>query len=262
MPHRDLEGSVVVITGAAGGLGAGMAHRFAGRGATPVLLDVDGEGLSRIGYEGLVCDLTDETSVIETFGSIVDRFGHIDVLVNNAGIAHRSAFAETDLGVLRKVMEVNYFGAVAATKAALPSILERQGAIVAISSVAGFAPLLGRTGYSASKHAMNGLFESLRAELAGTGVDVLIVAPSFVDTPLRFRTLGGDGSITTHPQSRVGRMITADHAAEIVVRSVEYRRSFVALGVVARASWILNRLSPRLYERIMARGLASELEQN
>jgi short-subunit dehydrogenase len=164
--------------------------------------------------------------------------------------------------VLRKVMEVNYFGAVAATKAALPSILERQGAIVAISSVAGFAPLLGRTGYSASKHAMNGLFESLRAELAGTGVDVLIVAPSFVDTPLRFRTLGGDGSITTHPQSRVGRMITADHAAEIVVRSVEYRRSFVALGVVARASWILNRLSPRLYERIMARGLASELEQN
>jgi short-subunit dehydrogenase len=262
MQRRDLSGAVVVVTGAAGGLGSAMATTFAGREAQPVLLDIDAEGLSKGEHPSFVCDLTDHASVTVVFSQIIQRFGGIDVLINNAGLTHRSAFADTDTSVLRRVMDVNYFGAVNATKAALPSVIERQGAIVAISSVAGFTPLLGRTGYAASKHALQGLLGSLRAELSGTGVDITIVAPSFVDTPFRFRTLDADGSITTHPQSRVGRMMSADHVAEVVVRAVERRRAFVTVGAVGTASWILNRISPRLYERIMARSLASELERD
>lgn len=261
MPRRDLNRAVVVITGAAGGLGSAMVTAFARRGATPVPLDIDAEGLSRTGHHGYVCDLTDPTTVTAVIAEIIDVFGGIDVLVNNAGLTHRSAFADTDPAVLRRVMDVNYFGAVHATKAALPSIVERRGTIVGISSVAGFAPLLGRTGYAASKHALQGFLESLRAEVSPTGVDVVVVAPSFIDTPFRFRTLDADGSITTHPQSRVGRMMTAKHVAEVVVRAVERRRAFVTIGLVGTASWIFNRVSPRLYERIMTRSLASELDR-
>jgi len=261
MQGRSLSDAVVVVTGAAGGLGSSMVSAFAERGATPVAIDIDAENLSHLTCPGFECDLTDPTSVASTFERILERFGHIDVLVNNAGLTHRSAFGDTDPDVLRRVMDVNYFGAVLATKAALPSIVERRGAIVAISSVAGFAPLLGRTGYSASKHALQGFLGSLRAELAGSGVDVSIVAPTFVDTPFRFRTLGGDGLITNHPQSRVGRMMSPRHVAETVVRAVERRRRFVTIGAVGTASWILNRISPRLYEWIMAKGLASELER-
>jgi len=261
MSRRDVKGAVVVITGGAGGLGSAMSRAFADHGAHPVLLDIDAEGLSGSIHPGFVCDLTDGPSVTSAFSEIIDRFGGIDVLVNNAGLTHRSAFANTDPDVLRKVMDINYFGTVNATKAALRSIVERRGAIVGISSVAGFAPLLGRTGYAASKHALQGFLGTLRAELSGTGVDVTIVAPSFVDTPFRFRTLDADGSITTHPQSRVGRMMTADHVADAVVRAVQRRRRFVTIGIVGTASWILNRVSPRLYERIMTRSLASELER-
>lgn len=261
MPDRDLTDAVVVITGAAGGLGSAMATAFATHGSTPVAIDIDAQGLAILDCPGFECDLTDPASVSSTFERILGRFGRVDVLVNNAGLTHRSAFVDTDPDVFRRVMEVNYFGTVLATKAALPSIMEQHGAIVSISSVAGFAPLLGRTGYSASKHALQGFLGSLRAELVGSGVDVTIVAPTFVDTPFRFHTLGGDGSITDHPQSRVGRMMRPDRVAEAVVRAVERRRRFVTVGTIGTASWILNRLSPRLYEWLMARGLASELER-
>lgn len=265
MARRDLAGAIVVITGAAGGLGSAMAQAFAARGCRLALLDVDEAGLDTVARtvdgEALtgVCDLTDPGSVAAAFETIEDRLGGVDMLINNAGLTHRSAFADTDPVVLRRVMDVNYFGTVYATKAALPSIIDRRGAVVAISSVAGFAPLLGRTGYAASKHAIHGLLESLAAEQPD--VDVTIVAPSFVDTPFRHRTLDGDGSITRHPQSRVGKMLSPNEVAAAVVDAVERRRRFVVLGTVGKLSWILNRLAPGLYLRIMARSLRSELDR-
>ncbi len=266
MAGRDLSDAVVVITGAAGGLGTAMARRFAGAGARLVLLDVDGAGLDALGAQlpaavTAVCDLTDFAQVEAAIAQVVTSLGGVDVLINNAGLTHRSAFADTDLSVLRSVMEVNYFGAVHATKAALASIVERQGAIVAISSVAGFAPLLGRSGYVASKHALGGFLETLRAELRGTGVDVTIVAPTFVDTAFRFRTLDGDGSITDHPQSRVGSMLSPEQVADAVLRAVERRRRFVVLGGVGKLTRFLVRVAPALYERLMARSLRSELDR-
>lgn len=266
MAKRDLTGAVVVVTGGAGGLGTAIARRFARDEATIVLLDVDAERLSAAtdaisGAHSAVCDLTDPVAGEQAIAGVVERFGGVDVLVNNAGMTHRSPFAETDPAVIRKVMEVNYLGSVNITKAALPSLIDRKGAIAVISSVAGFAPVLGRTGYAGSKHALHGLFDTLRAELRLFGVDVTIVAPTFVDTNMQDRALGGDGSVTEHPQSRVGKQITPDGVANRVYRGIERRKRSVVIGSVGHLARAMTAVVPGLYERMMARSLRSELDR-
>ena len=266
MSERSLEGRSVVITGGGGGLGGALGRAFAERGSAVALLDIDIDSASAVarGVDGacaVACDVTDQDECRHALERVSDMIGAPDVLVLNAGLTHRSAFVDTEVDVVRRVMEVNFFGAVNLAKQALPDLVERGGAIVVVSSVAGLAPLIGRTGYSASKHALHGVFGSLRAEMRGTGVDVTIVAPSFIDTPFRHRTLDGDGSITRHPQSRVGQMLTADEAADAIVRAVERRQRLVVLGTVGKVSRYLAALWPAAYERMMARSLRSELDR-
>ncbi len=193
--------------------------------------------------------------------TVTERIGPVDILVNNAGLAHRSAFVETDLAVIHRVMDINFWGAVNCTKVALPTLLERRGTIAVISSTAGYAPLLGRTGYAASKHALHGFFATLRTEVAPDYVDVLIAAPSFIDTNLRKHTIGGNGEITDHPQSRVGKMASPEDVAERIVWALERRRQNIIIGKVGRVTRYLNALAPSVYERMMARSLRSELDR-
>lgn len=268
MAKRNLEGKHVVITGGGGGLGAALGREFAFSGANVSLLDVDygaavtaTDRVERNTAIAVECDVTDRESVRTALASATDQLGPADIVVNNAGLSHRSAFAKTDLEVLHRIMDINFWGAVNCTKAALPSIIERRGAIVVVSSIAGFAPLLGRTGYAASKHALHGMFASLRTEVRAGGVDVLIAAPSFIDTPLLHHSLGGDGEITSHPQSRVGRMMSPGDAAERIVWAVEKRRQNLVLGGVGRITKYVYAISPSLYERAMARSLRSEFER-
>lgn len=271
MPTRDwARGKVVVVTGGAGGLGAAFGRRFAAAGARVAALDLGRANPQGLAQElagrggeslGLACDVTEPGQCQATVGEIVRRWGGIDVLINNAGITHRSAFAQTSGEVHRRVMEVNYFGSLNCTQAALPHLIARRGLIVVISSVAGFAPLLGRTGYAASKHALHGLFGSLRGELAPLGVGVSIVCPSFVDTAITHSALDGDGQITRHPQSKVGKSATPEEVAGAVFRAAGARRALTVLSPVGRLSWWLTRLAPRLYEKIMTRSLRSELER-
>lgn len=251
-------------------MGAAYARRFASEGARLGLLDVDIEAartvateLERLGVDSLpvACDVTDEGACRAALGAVSDRFGGVDVLINNAGISHRSAFATTDVAVLRRVMDVNFFGSVHCTKAALPSLLQRQGLIVAVSSIAGFAPLYGRTGYAASKHACEGLFASLRAELRGTGVDVMIVCPGFTATGIATAALDGDGRVTRHPQSTVGKQATPESVAEAVVRGAMRGKRRLVLTAVGKTTLVLTRFAPSLYEALMARSLRSELQR-
>jgi NAD(P)-dependent dehydrogenase (short-subunit alcohol dehydrogenase family) len=267
---RELAGQVVVISGAAGGLGAAFARRFAAAGARVALLDLDGEAVEKLAAEleadagrsmGLAVDVTDRRACDAAIAVVLEALGPVDVLINNAGITHRSAFSETDPDVLRRVMEVNYFGAVTLTKSALPVLIARRGRIVVISSVAGFAPVLGRTGYAASKHALHGLFGSLRAELAPAGVGVSIVCPGFTNTGISTAALGGDGSITHHPQSTTGRISTPEEVAEAVFRATVHGKNLTVLSKVGKLSWLMSRAVPNLYEKMMAKKLASELER-
>jgi len=145
-------------------------------------------------------DVADDADCVRAVGDCIARYGRLDVLVANAGISHRSAFASTDAAVIRRVMEVNFFGAVNCTRAALPHLRSVRGAIVAVSSVAGYSPLVARTGYAASKHALHGFYDSLRAELAEDGVDVTLVCPSFVATGIGRNALGGDGREALVPE--------------------------------------------------------------
>lgn len=257
----DLAGAVVVITGGAGGIGRALGAAFRAQGARVAALDLAG-ALGGTGAELEVdCDVTDPESCVRAIGRVIDALGGIDVLVNNAGISHRSAFASTDPAVLRKVMDVNFFGSVSVTRAALESLIARRGRIVAVSSVAGFAPLVGRTGYAASKHALHGFFDSLRAELVGTGVSVTIACPYFVDTGLRTHALDGDGRSGSKPPPSMSKPLTPEEVADDIVRACRSRRRMVVSGRVGRASLWISRLAPRAYEALMRRSQRGEAAQ-
>lgn len=247
-----------------------MAAAFGAAGARLALLDIDevsvierADQLRADGTtaKGVVCDITDLADCDRAFQEVRTDLGPIDVLINNAGLTHRSAFADTDLEVYRRVMEVNYFGALHCTKAALEDLIAQRGLIVTMSSIAGIAPLLGRTGYSGSKHALHGLFGSLRSELAPTGVGVLLVCPGFTATDFRFRALGADGRVTKHPQSSVGRMATPEQVAAAVVAAARRNREVLVLSAAGKATRWLMAFSPRLYGRLMTRSLRSELHR-
>ncbi len=270
MKNRTFKDKVVVVTGAGSGIGAAVSRRFGEAGARLGMLDMDtaavkaqAESLRGQGVEALAlrCDVAGEDQSTAAIRQILDHYGGIDVLVNNAGITQRSAFADTRMHVYRKVMDVNFFGALHCTAAAMPSLLQRRGVVIVIESLAGVAPLLGRTGYCASKHALHGFFTSLRAEIRKTGVHIMLVCPGFVATNLQRRALGGDGQVTDHPQSMVGKPTTAGQVADAIYRGALKRKPMLVLTPVGKLSYWINRFAPLLYERIMARQLSHELRR-
>lgn len=173
----------------------------------------------------------------------------------------RSGFADTEIEVFRKVMEVNYFGSLHCTKAALPRLLRSKGQIIVVSSIAGFSPLFGRSGYLASKHALHGLFDSLRSELLQTGVSVLVACPGFIDTEFANRALDGDGSRTPHPRSTLGQQATPRQVAGAILRAASRDQEMLVLSRVGHLTRLLTRVAPGTYQRLMARSLRKELER-
>ena len=268
MTVRPFQGSVVVVTGAAGGLGGALCRQFASAGAQIAALDRDGAGARVLADEltatgatclALACDVTDSSSCDAAIAVIPARFHRIDVLINNAGISHRSAFVDTAPDVIRRVMAVNFFGAVHATHAALPALLASRGLIITISSVAGFAPLIGRTGYAASKHALHGFFDSLRTEVEDAGVGVLLVCPSFIATGIDSAALGADGHPLNAARQTVGGLTSPDEVATAVLHAAVQRRKLLLFSTTARAAWWLTRLWPARYAAIMKQRLRGEV---
>ncbi|MCS7505141.1 SDR family oxidoreductase [Pseudomonas aeruginosa] len=253
---------VVLVSGGCSGIGRALPLRFARAGARLAILDLDQAALDslvqhlrdHLGGEalGLRCDVADADAVERAVALAVERFGGIDVLVNNAGITHRGTFAETGLGVFRKVMAVNFFGAVHCTRAALPSLLERRGQIVVLGSLTGFAPLLYRSAYNASKHALHGLFDTLRMELEGTGVSVTLACPGFTATDLRKNALVGDGSVTRQPVQVLGSQVASPvEVAEAIFQGAARRRRLLVLSNVNWRARLLARFFPRLFEKLL-----------
>jgi NAD(P)-dependent dehydrogenase (short-subunit alcohol dehydrogenase family) len=266
---RPFENKLAVVTGAASGIGAAVCRRFAQAGAKIALLDRDEKELAARAAEieaggaealPLPMDVTDEASCAQAMAEAVQRFGGIDVLVNCAGTTLRAPFAECTTAVLRKVMEVNFFGYVHCTRAVLPSLRARKGSIVAVSSIAGFAPVLGRTGYCASKHALHGLFNTLRAELKPEGVHVMIVCPGFTRTNLQTHALGGDGGAAREPRTQCGREASPESVAEALFDGVVKRKRWLVLTGVGKLSRWLVALCPALYDRLMIRNLKKSKE--
>jgi len=259
-----------VVTGAAGGLGRALCRQLAKAGARVSALDLDEARLQALSssdesnrIHGRRLDITDAAACEQGFLRLRAEHGPVDLLINNAGITHFSRVADVTLDTISQVMAVNFTGAVACTKAALPDLLARRGQVVVLSSVAGFAPLYGRCAYSASKHALHGFFETLRSEVAEHGVNVLIVCPSFVDSQRDHPEAASPYAGTSRPGSAratVGEVISPESAAGQILVAIHERRDQLLVGRVAKQSYWARRLYPRLYDTIMRRRARNELD--
>ena len=199
---KTLANKVIVITGASSGIGEAMAKVYAAQGAKVVLgarnvqkLQFLAGDIRARGGQAAYCgvDVTKPEECRELIETAVREFGGIDVLICNAGISMRAIFDDVDLGVLHRLMDVNFWGTVNCCKFALPYLQASKGSVVGISSVAGLHGLPGRTGYSASKYAMTGFLETLRIENLKKGLHVMIACPGFTASNVRFSALTADG---------------------------------------------------------------------
>lgn len=239
----DRLAGTVLITGAAGGIGSEVAEILERRGCRVVAADLRADGPGR---EPIALDVTDDDAVAATVGEI----GPLDGLVLAHGLTSLGPAIGTTVDAARTVIEVNLMGAISVATAALPGLVGRRGRIAVMSSVAGFAPLVHRTAYSASKHGLHGWFESLDAEQPE--VSVTMVAPSFTATGIEDRAVhraeGGAGDWST-----TGEILEAVEVAEAVVRGMDERSPLVLPSKTSRRAHRLHRLAPRTYRRLMRR---------
>lgn len=257
----------VVITGAASGLGWALARCFHDRGDHVWLLDRDADLLQQRAatllpqerVSSAVVDLTDAEALASVIVRVKQAAPGIDVLINNAGITHRSPAIHTRPSVIRKVMEVDYLAVVELTLGLYPHVEAAKGCIVNISSMAGWMPVLGRAGYCAAKSALHQFFETFRAEVQDRGVRVLMVYPGFLDTPIEQNALGGDGGKATHSRSTTGQVRSADWMARQVLEGVARGRRRIFPDRFTAFAALLYRVAPDLYLRLMRRRFASEL---
>ena len=250
----------VVITGGGGGLGQALARGLQARGWFTALLDLPG-GFGALtatpGQSLHPCDVTDPAQVAATVAALRAARPSLDLAVYNAGVTLIAPFAQMDPAAHRRAFEINYWGAVHLAAALLPDLRAARGTHLAVTSVAGFAPLKHRTAYAASKHAMTGFFTSLRGEEAAFGVRVALAAPSFVATnPGAGYGADGIGRPGAAPDG-IDAM-TPDQAAAVILRGLDRRRDFIPVGRVAGLAWWVNRLAPGVYERQMLARIARE----
>jgi NAD(P)-dependent dehydrogenase (short-subunit alcohol dehydrogenase family) len=230
-PLRD---KVVLITGGSSGIGRAAALRLAEYGAHVVVAARREQALKEtaaqaaaVGGEALAvtADVTDPAQCRRAVEAAVERFGQLDVLLCSAGVSMRAYFAGSDLAAMEQVMRVNFFGTLYATYYALPHIKRTRGSLVAISSLTGKRGIPSYAVYGASKFAVQGLYQSLRLELARDGVHVGVVSPGFVDTPLREQVLGPDGRPWPTPPPPPFRIWPVEKCVRRIIRLIVKRRA-------------------------------------
>jgi short-subunit dehydrogenase len=254
-PARSLKGKLVLVTGAASGIGEATALAFAEQGATVALVDIDATGLARVaaaiasrgGREAptYVTDMADAEQVATLAARVSREHGLVDVLVNNAGVAVVAPFAETRPEDLEWILGVNVWGALRLTRAWLPGMIARgSGHVVVVASLAGLVGAPGMVAYSTTKFALVGFAESLRLELDGTGVGVTAVCPGYVRTNLsRATRYGNEGFRRFLDDAPSWYGMSKEHVAAAIVDAVIRRRALVVLGP-EKVGWWLKRLAP------------------
>ena len=257
-----------VITGASAGIGQQLAIQLAQQGANLVLaarnqaaLETTADACIKAGGKALAVptDVTEKEACRYLIESAVNTFGAIAGLVNNAGISMKAPFDQvTDLSIFEKIMQVNYLGAVYCTHYALSYLKESQGLLVAISSLCGKTGIPTRSGYVASKHAMQGFFDTLRIELRGTGVDVLVVSPGFVATDIRYHVLGANGNLIDASLQDEQQFMSVEECVNQIVGAMQKRRRELVMTPKGRFGVWLKLIAPDLLDRIAARGVHSQ----
>lgn len=255
-----MKDKVVIITGGTSGIGKALAFEFGLKGSKIVITGRNGQALSDTAQElrkkgvqvlSVIADVTSLEDNKRMAQESLQMFGRIDILINNAGISMRAIFEDVDLEVIRKVMDINFYGAVYATKCCLPEIIRNKGSIVGVSSIAGFRGLPARTGYSASKFALNGFLESLRTELLNSGVHVLTACPGFTASNIRKRSLTEDGSSQGESPRREEKMMTAEECAGYIYRATVKRKRSLVLTLQGKVVVFLNKWLPGFTDRLV-----------
>lgn len=254
---------IVVITGGAGGIGSAIISQLLSYNSKIAALDINVDSIPEDKQLlALKCDITNKQELENSIDSIIQNYGRIDILINNAGITHIRKFDHLSEELFDRVMAINFTAAVSITRLCLPYLRKSKGQIVALSSVAGFAPLYGRTAYSASKHAMQGFFGSLAAELKDEGVSVTIVCPSFVKSRPELQVKESSGSQSPGAMKKYtgGEEINPNKAAQLILKTTRQRKSYLYLGRVSKIARLLFTVFPSLYMKIMSQGAKKEFE--
>lgn len=262
-----MKDKVVIITGGSSGIGKAMAEKF-GRAGSRILItgrnveelnnavnELRGKGIAITGVQADVSIEADNKRMAE---EAIRTYGTIDILINNAGVSMRALFSEVDLEVVKKVMDINFYGVLYATKYCLPEITRNKGSVVGISSIAGFRGLPGRTGYSASKFALNGFLEVLRTELLKTGVHVLTACPGFTASNIRKRSLTKDGSQQGESPRQEEKMMTAEECAAHIYNATVKRKRTLILTSQGKLAVFLNKWLPGLADKMVYNVMARE----
>jgi short-subunit dehydrogenase len=251
---------VVVITGGSDGIGKALIETLIPLGAKVATCGRSHDKIYKLQLEyshvmmhAVACDVSKEEECKNFIESTIETFGRIDILINNAGISMRALFVDCDTEVTRKVMEINFFGAVYCTKYALPSILQHNGTIVGVSSTAGYRGLPGRTAYSASKFALQGWLEALRTELLHSGVNVMWVCPGFTASNIRLAALDSHGQARGESVLNEGNLMTAEEVASHIARAIARRRRTLVLTFLGKVTILLNKVVPSLADRLTYR---------
>jgi len=250
----NLKNKTVIITGASSGIGRSCAEEFAKKGSNLVLgarqyvtlCEIAQNLEAKYGIKAVAvqCDVSIESDCKLLTDQAMVSFNRIDVLINNAGISMRALFKDLDLQVLRNLMDVNFWGAVYCTKYALPELLKKQGSVVGVSSIAGYRGLPGRTGYSASKFALNGFLEALRVENLKTGLHVMVASPGFTSSNIRKVALVKDGTAQGETSMDEDKMMSSGEVAQIIVKGIEQRKRSLIMTAQGKLTVFLNKLLP------------------
>ncbi|MCX6250696.1 MAG: SDR family oxidoreductase [Bacteroidetes bacterium] len=262
-----MKDKVVIITGASSGIGKALAFEFAGRGAKIVLSARNEEKLNEIsqvlkqnGTEVLTVktDVSKEFDCKDLIERTVAGFGRIDVLICNAGISMRALFEEVNLDVIRQLMNTNFWGTVYCSKFALPYLIAAKGSLVGVSSVAGYKGLPGRTGYSSSKFAIQGLLEVIRIENMKKGLHVLIACPGFTTSNIRKFALSKNGNSQEETPLDESKLMPAEVVAEKIANAVVKRKDRIILTTMGKLTVLLNKFLPSLMDKMVYNHMAKE----
>ena len=257
----------VIITGGSSGIGKACALRFAREGAKVVIASRNATNLQKATNELLaitphvlmvVADVSVFTDCEKIIMSTLDRFGSIDILINNAGISMRGLFSETKMEVFHQVLGTNFWGTVYCTKLALPHLLKSRGSVVGISSIAGKKGLPGRSAYSASKFAIEGFLETVRTENLNNGLHVLIACPGFTTSGIRNAALDANGAPQVTSPLDEQKMMPASVVAECILNAVQHRQRDLVLTLTGKLTVLLNKFFPSFADRLLYRHFEKE----
>jgi len=249
---------VVVVTGGTDGIGKALVDELLSMNARVATCGRNHDKLYSLQSEypsahlhTMVADVSSENDCRRFLETTMKIFGGVDIIINNAGISMRALLKDASTDVIKKVMEINFFGMVYCTKYALDSIIERKGTIVGVSSIAGYRGLPGRSGYSASKFAMRGWLESIKTELMDSGVHVMWVCPGFTTSNIRNAALNKDGESQGESPLDENKMMTADECARHILRAIKNKRRTLVLTFQGKQTVFLNKFFPKIADRFV-----------